>query len=424
MLPSVTENPIYRDDPLLRTLADTYGTPFYVFDEALIRAKCRALLADVTYRPFNPRYALKALTLRGVLEVIKDEGYWADASSVNEVKRALRAGFTKDQVYYTGEGGSDADYRWLVDQGILINCTSLDQIRRFARVGGTQCSIRINPGEGHGESDKTNTGGPDSKHGIYFDQIGEVQDLVTRLGVRIVGLHSHIGSGGNDLREWLRVSEPTFGFAAAFPDIETLNLGGGIPVNYGEANIHAMSQAEWGAALSARMARFAEGRARPIALQLEPGRVLVAAAGLLVAEVEAVKRTAETHGQAGRSYVVVNTGLNHNPRPALYGSYHPMRVVPQTGQTDQTAEHVIAGNLCESGDILTFAKDGRIAERAIGEAAEGDLLVIAGSGAYTQSMKSEYNSMNTPPSVLVGADGVHRLIERRGTFEDTVAREV
>ena len=324
-----------------------------------------------------------------------------------------------------GEGGSLEDYRWLTEQGILINCTSLDQVRLLARAGGTACSLRINPGEGHGESDKTNTGGPDSKHGIYFDQLAEVQALAQRLGVRIVGLHSHIGSGGSDLGEWLRVSEPTFCFAEAFPEIETMNLGGGLPVNYGEADVEAMSLAGWGAALSARMAQFQATRSQPVTLQLEPGRVLVAAAGLLLAEVQAVKRTVETHGKPGRSYVVVNTGLTHNPRPALYGSYHLMRIVRRGGEAQgDTTTHVIAGNLCESGDILTFAKGGRIAERTVGPAAAGDLLVMAGCGAYTQSMKSEYKSMDTPASVLIGTDGTPRLIERRGTFEDVINREV
>lgn len=424
MLPSVTENRLYRDDALLGALAEAYGTPLYVFDERLIREKCRQLWAAIDYRPFAPRYALKALTLRAVLEVIREEGYWADASSVNEVKRARRAGFATKQIYYTGEGGSDAEYRWLVEAGFLVNCTSLDQIRRLGRAGGTACSLRINPGEGHGETDKTNTGGPDSKHGIYFDQIGTAQALTRRLGIRVVGLHSHIGSGGTNLAEWLRVSEPTFGFADAFPEIEALNLGGGIPVNYGEEDLPGMSLEDWGAALSARMRAFADARGHEITLQLEPGRILVAAAGLLLADVQAVKQTAETHGRPGRSYVVVNTGLTHNPRPSLYGSYHPMRTVSRAEPLDSWQRHVIAGNLCESGDILTFAPGGKIGEREIGRVAVDDLLVMAGCGAYTQAMKSEYNSMDTPASVLVAPDNSHRLIERRGTFDDVIAREV
>lgn len=408
------------DDAALAQLARSYHTPLYVFDERTIRARCADLKAAVTYPDFKVRYACKALTLQAVLRIVLDEGLWIDASSMNEVTRALQAGFEPAAIYYTGEGATAAVYRELVARDILVNCTSLDQMRLLASVAapGHPCSIRINPGEGHGETTKTNTGGPSSKHGIYIDQVGDALALARAAGLRIVGVHSHIGSG-TDLGHWLKIKDTTLGVAERFPDLGFVNLGGGLPVVYNPATDAPMPLAAWGAALSASMTAFSAARGRSIRLFIEPGRYVVAESGLLLAEVQAIKST------PGYTFAIVNTGHNHNIRPALYGSWHPMRFVPSDGTPREgVRDYVVAGYLCESGDVFTVTADGTLAPRPFPALRVGDLMVMGHVGAYAHAMKSEYNSMNLPASIMVGRDGVARMIERRGTLADLMRREV
>ena len=248
-------------------LADTYHTPLYIFDEATIRERCGELKRCITYKNHKIRYACKALTLQAVLRIIRDEGLWIDASSINEVHRALRAGFNPSEIYYTGEGATKDVYRYLVQHGILINCTSMDQLRLLGSVNDGRsplcCSVRVNPGEGHGETTKTNTGGPSSKHGIYFDQIEEAKALALELGISLIGVHSHIGSGTN-LGHWLRIKDKTLEIARGFPDLQFVNLGGGLPVVYNSASDSRMPLEDWGSALSVSMQKFSKDLGKDI----------------------------------------------------------------------------------------------------------------------------------------------------------------
>lgn len=421
---SVEDSPLYQNDALIRDLVAKYHSPLYVFDEAAIRANCQAVKSAVPYAHLNIRYACKALSLQAVLKIMLDEGMWIDASSINEVHRALIAGFAPAQIYYTGEGATLPVYRDLVARDVLVNCTSIDQIHLLGAAGGVRCSIRINPGEGHGANTQTNTGGPTSKHGIYFDQLDAAKAAAAQYGIKITAIHSHIGSG-TDLGHWLRIKDKTLDFARGFADVETVNLGGGLPVVYNKTNDMPMPIREWGAALTQSMQDFSAEMGRDITLQLEPGRFLVANAGVLLAEAQAVKPTSASDGSVAYNFVIVNTGLNHNIRPALYGSYHPIRFVAPDGEKrDAPKEYVIAGYLCESGDVFTVDAASNLVPRVMDDIKVGDIMAMAGVGAYVHALKSEYNSMNLPASVMVKADGTVKMIERRGTLEDVMRREV
>ncbi len=410
-----------KDERLLE-LADSYETPLYVFEEAVIRNKCRELKKAITYPQAIIRYACKALSLQAILKIIRDEGLWIDASSFNEVLRALRAGFLPKEIFYTGEGASSEVYEELVRLGVPINCTSLDQIRLLSKIAESkEFSIRINPGEGDGETNKTNTGGPSSKHGIYFDQISEAKSLAKTSGLRITGVHSHIGSGGNSIEPWLRIKNITLDIASSFPDLQFVNLGGGLPVVYDQTKQQPMPMKDWGKALSEGMSEFSKKLGRKITLQIEPGRYIVAHSGTLLAEVQAVKSTPEYR------FAIVNTGLNHNIRPSMYGSFHPIRFatrVPAANSTEH--QYVVAGYLCESGDVFTVKSDGSgvLEPREFQELNVGDLMIMGCVGAYSHSMKNEYNSMNPPASVLICSDGSVKAIERRGTLNDMMQREL
>jgi diaminopimelate decarboxylase len=160
---------------------------------------------------------------------------------------------------------------------------------------------------------------------------------------------------------------------------------------------------------------------KSVALYIEPGRYVVAESGLLIAEVQSLKST------PSYNFVIVNTGLNHNIRPAMYGSYHPIRFISSDLRSPGKAQdYVIAGYLCESGDVFTVSTDGTgtLAPRSFNEVRVGDLMVMSHVGAYSHSMKSEYNSMNLPASLLIGQEGAITVVERRGNLNDIMRREL
>jgi len=369
---------------LVRSLATNYHTPLYVFVEDTIRSRCREVRSVLAYPHAIVRYACKALTIGAVLRIIREEGIWIDASSLNEVKRAILAGFDPSQVGYTGESASLPVFAELLKSGVTMNCSSLDQMRLLGRLApGSKLSFRLNPGEGHGANNKVNTGGPASKHGIYIDQIDEVRRVAREYSLVIDGVHTHVGSG-TDLSHWLRINSRVLEVARTFENLSFINLGGGLPVVYNPETDTPMPLREWGAQLSDSMYAFAKEYGKEVRFEIEPGRFLVAESGYLVAEVQNIKKTPDY------TFALLNTGFNHNPRPAMYGSYH---------------------------------EDGELLPRLFPEMRIGDLMVMGHVGAYSHAMKSEYNSMNLPASVLLQTNGTAKVIERRGTLEDIIRRE-
>jgi diaminopimelate decarboxylase len=310
-------------------------------------------------------------------------------------------------------------FRELCSLGVQINCSSLDQVQLLGEVApGTTVSVRVNPGEGHGANKKVNTGGPASKHGIYFDQLDLVHDLVGRSKLNLVGIHAHIGSG-TDLEHWLRIKDLVLAVARTIKTLRWVNLGGGLPVVYNTDTDNPMPLTQWGEEVSKAMVEFSTDLGRPIELQLEPGRFLVAESGYLIAEVQNIKRT------PSYTFALVNSGLNHNIRPAMYGAYHPISFVPREDRPASKAQpYVIAGCLCESGDVFTVTEDEEPAPRMYPELRLGDLMVMGAVGAYSHSMKSDYNSIPFPASVLLTPTGEATILERRGTLDDIVRREV
>ncbi len=405
-------------ESLIRELAHKYHTPLYIFSEKEIREQCQKLKSAISYENKQIRYACKALTLQAILKIVRSEGINIDAVSLNEIKRAQKAGYNTNEILYTGEGASQAVFEELLANNILINCSSIDQIKLIGKIKkGSSCSIRINPGEGHGATNKTNTGGPSSKHGIYHDQVDEVKKVLKMYDLKLVGIHSHIGSESN-LNHWLRIKDLTLNIAKKFDDIDFVDLGGGIPVVYKESD-KPMPLDEWGNKLTESFNNFSKEYGKNIQLQIEPGRFIVASCGSLVSEVQNIKHTPDYH------FAIVDTGLNHNPRPAMYGSYHPISFIgAKERKMDGERSYVIGGNLCESGDVFTVEADGTLAPRQFPLLQIGDLMIMGMMGAYTHSMKSEYNSMNLPASVLVDKNGNEKLIERRGTVDDIMRREM
>ena len=283
------------------------------------------------------------------------------------------------------------------------------------RVPGAAVTLRVNPGFGHGHSQKTNTGGEGSKHGIWHEEIPEVLRRAEWAGLSVSGLHMHIGSGA-DLGHLAEVAGALERVALEIGrSLTTISAGGGLPVPYKpeeeRADLSGYFQL-WNAARK----RLEDAFGHRIRLEIEPGRYLTAEAGFLVTEVRAVKR------QGGRKYILVDAGFNTLARPVLYGSYHPMSLCPAGDAPPACEEVAVGGPLCESGDIFTQADGGFVTTRPLPAAAVGDLLVIEIAGAYGFVMASNYNSKPLPAEVLVDG-GAARLVRARQSPEDLVRGE-
>jgi diaminopimelate decarboxylase len=320
-------------------------------------------------------------------------------------------------IVYTADIFDAESLELCLRSNIHVNCGSPDMIDQYgSRAPGREISLRINPGFGHGHSRKTNTGGDQSKHGIWHGQIADAVACAGRYGLTVSGLHMHIGSGA-DLEHLAQVCGAMERVAdASGRSIRSISAGGGLPVPYREGESPIDLDAYF-ALWDATRRRLQERFGGPIRLEVEPGRYIVAESGYLLSEIRAVKRQAEN------LFYLVDAGFNNLARPILYGAYHPMSIAPADGDL-RRAEHdvIVGGPLCESGDIFTQEEGGVVATRRLPEAKVGDLLVIERAGAYGFVMGSNYNSKPLAAEVLI-EDGQARLIRRRQTFEDLVREE-
>ena len=303
-----------------------------------------------------------------------------------------------------------------VSQDIPVNCGSPDMISQLGKLApGRGITLRINPGFGHGHSKKTNTGGDTSKHGIWHTQLDECIALAKEHGLKVTGLHMHIGSG-TDFEHLSQVCDAMKQTALAVGDsIDTISAGGGLPTPYRDTDsfidIDRYFQL-WDATRKELEASFGHS----ISLEIEPGRFLVAECGYLICEIRAIKKMGEN------LFYLVDAGFNNLARPILYGSYHPMSIAFAGESTDQTQQAIVGGPLCESGDIFTQEEGGFVCSRELPVANVGDFLVIECAGAYGFVMASNYNSKPFAAEVLIDAGNVH-LVRKRQTADDIVAGE-
>lgn len=399
-------------------LAARFGTPTFVYDGAVIAERIRSLARfDVV------RYAQKACPNLAVLQWCRRHGALVDATSAGEVYRALKAGYRAagdpPPIVYTADIFDRESLELVVSEGVHVNCGSADMIEQYAAGGGTgSVTLRVNPGFGHGHSRKTNTGGEHSKHGIWHEDLEDTLRAAERAGIRVTGLHVHIGSG-SDLEHLSEVCGALERLALRVgPTLTTISAGGGLPVPYklGDARMDVPAYFE----LWNDTRRRLEGSfGHPVRLEIEPGRYLVAESGYLLSEVRATKR------MGGNSFCLLDAGFNNLIRPAMYGAYHPMALAPRDGPAEErsVADFVVGGPLCESGDIFTQAEGGEVGYATLPRPRVGDYLVIGVAGAYGATMGSNYNSKPLAAEVLV-VDGTAHLVRQRQHLEDIVRGEI
>ena len=403
----------------LWALADQFGTPLWVYDAATIRQRIAQVSNFETIR-----FAQKACSNIHILKLMREQGVKVDAVSRGEILRALAAGYVAggepSEIVFTADLFDAATLDCVVEHGVPVNAGSIDMLHQLgARSPGHAVWLRINPGFGHGHSNKTNTGGEHSKHGIWHTDLPAALAAIAQHGLKLVGLHMHIGSGVDysHLQEVCGAMVNLVRTAhAAGHDLHAISAGGGLSIPYRSGDPVVDTQHYHGLWDAARQqAEAIVGH--KLGLEIEPGRFLVAESGVLLGQVRATKNAGSNH------FVLVDTGFNELMRPSMYGSYHAMSVLRRDGSTAAEQPTVVAGPLCESGDVFTQGDGGVVLPRDLPAAQVGDLLVIHDTGAYGASMSSNYNTRPLIAEVLVDG-GQARLIRRRQTVDELLALEL
>jgi diaminopimelate decarboxylase len=411
-------------------LARQFGTPVYVYDAATIVKRLEELSAfDVV------RFAQKSCSNLGIIDLVRRHGAVVDCVSAGEAIRAIAAGFKPGQsthppeMVYTADIFDREALELVIKYDLHVNCGSPDMIDQYgearerARLPSPEGSfpgitLRINPGFGHGHSQKVNTGGAQSKHGIWHEQLEDCIERAAKHKLAITGLHMHIGSG-TDLAHLSQVCGAMEKAAIRIgSSILSISAGGGLPVPYKEGQKY-VDIAEYFKLWNATRHRLATEFGHEISLEIEPGRFLVAESGFVISEIRAIKQAGEN------TFYLLDAGFNNLARPILYGAYHPMAICPAEGKTGSSRgmrDVIVGGPLCESGDIFTQDEGGFVSRRQLPEAKVGDFLVIGVAGAYGYAMASNYNSKPLVAEILI-ENGTPHLVRRRQTLEELIQHE-
>lgn len=416
--------------------AALYGTPLYVYDGDLIAEKCREVLSMPSAYGLTARYAMKANPTRAILRLITENGLEIDASSLNEARRAHRAGIGYDKIMLTTQevpsGADRAELETMMKGGLIYNVCSMNQLRAvaaFAAENGIGLSIRLHPGIGAGESVSRNTGDDYACFGVHLSVLEDVLAFAQRENVRFTRVHTHIGSGG-DPEIWRQNIDLELSMTERyFPDATVVNFGGGLK----EARMPDEERSDiaaLGSYARERVEAFYARTGRRLRTEIEPGTYIVANSGYVVTTVVDKKST----GASGFNFIVADGGMEVNTRPLLYGSRHPFYVVSRdgavlSGEYDGAAiaalpESVVVGVCCETGDSQCLDEAGEVTPRPLAEPELGDLLIIGGAGGYCSAMAPfNYNSHTQVPEVLARGDAL-TLIRKRQTMEQMVENEI
>lgn len=402
---------LVADDVPLDEAARRYGTPLYVYSRSAVVSAYRAYETAFAPVPARICYALKANSNGALLRLLAGLGAGADIVSGLELRAAQRAGFAPERITFSGVGKTDDELRQGLQAGIAeFNCESESEISRLSAVAverGVRApiSVRVNPDIDPRSHPYISTGLRESKFGIDVAEAAAVLDHARSLpGIEVVGIQCHIGSQMTDLapieaaaRELAALAERLKGDGFA---LRSIDIGGGLGVDYeGSGNVPTPQ------ALADRLLPILGGLG--LHLVIEPGRSLVAAAGVLLTRVLYVKQNRD------KRFVIVDAGMNDLLRPALYEAHH--RIEPVLAARPETWCADVVGPVCESGDFL--AKD-----RTMPVVEPGGLLAVRDVGAYGFVMTSNYNLRPRPAEVLL-EHGTLRLIRRRETFDDLIATE-
>jgi diaminopimelate decarboxylase len=404
---------LYCEDVPLARIAQEAGTPTYVYSTATLRRHARVFREALGTLPHALCcYAVKAAGNLALLSLLSREGYGFDIVSGGELFRALRAGAAPSRIVFSGVGKREDELSAALDAGILqFNCESEEELRQLSRVAVARgklapVAVRVNPQVDAKTHPYIATALATSKFGVPAARARAAFQLAQTLpGLRVVGVACHIGSQIGELKPFVQAAQKMRALALQLRkdghDLRHLDLGGGLGVPYGEGRPPAPPEA-YGRALSRELAGL------DLRVLLEPGRLIVANAGVLLSRVLLRKR-----GSGTRQFVVADAGMNDLLRPALYDAYHAIEPVGRPRRRTELVD--LVGPVCESSDVLARRRRLPVLE-------SGDLFVLRTAGAYGMSMASQYNARPRPAEVLVEGAGF-RVVRARESLEDLVRGE-
>ena len=395
-------------DPL--ELAEKFGTPLYVYNEKILRSRCRELKNLVGYKNFVVNYSPKANSNLEILKIVRDEGLWTDAMSPGEIYVALKAGYKPEQIFYISNNVDDKEFNYAIDAGVNISVDSVSQLERYGKLNpNSKVAIRLNPGVGAGHHKKVVTGGKKTKFGIEIKFLPEVREILKKYNLQLIGINQHIGSLFMSDDSYIESVHNILSIARQFDDLEFIDMGGGFGIPYHkQENEPRMNLASLGEKLNKTINKWVSEYGKEVTFKIEPGRYIVAECGILLGTANSVKMNYDI------KYVGTDIGFNVLVRPVMYNSHHDIEIYRKNNFVSDKEEMVrIVGNICETGDIV--AKD-----RTLPEIFENDIIGVLDSGAYAFSMSSNYNNRLRPAEVLIDEEGNYRLVRRRDTLEDLV----
>ncbi|WP_309473806.1 diaminopimelate decarboxylase [Acinetobacter bereziniae] len=403
---------------IIQEIRHDFGTPFWLYDESKILKRIESLKQfDVI------RYAQKANSNIHILKIMLKNQVCVDSVSLGEIEKATLAGFSNKEgrassIVYTSDMIDAETIRRVIELNIPINAGSPQMLEQIGRVKeGHSVWLRINPGFGHGHSNKTNTGGINSKHGIWHESLNECYELIEKYKLNLVGLHMHIGSGV-DYDHLAMVCDAMVKHAKECPfPIQAISAGGGISVPHTD-NEKDIDIEKYFSIWDKARKEIESFYKKKITLEIEPGRLLVSDSGYLVTEIRALKK------MGSNNFVITNSGFNDLMRPAMYGSSHKISLIKNKDTKEQTIQSsIIAGSLCESGDVFTQDSLGIPQKVSIPTPQVEDLIVIHNCGAYGASMSSNYNSKLLSPEFLL-RKSKYEIIRKKQSFEQLFQLEV
>lgn len=402
----------FEDNAPADLLAE-YGSPLYVYNERILRERCRELKNLSLHAGFMVSYSIKANSNPHLLKIIRSEGLHADAMSPGELYMDLLAGYEPDQILYISNNNSPDEMRNALDKGCLISVDSLSQLRMLGQIRrGERALCRINPGIGEGHHAKVVTGGANSKFGIDPNALPEITSILNEFDLRLAGFNQHIGSLFMTPDNYLAACKTLLQFVERLPselyrNLEIIDFGGGFGIPYHKFEREARLDLETlGHTLHELITEWSVRMAFEGSFIIEPGRYVAAECGTLLGQVTATKNNGPIR------FVGTDIGFNVLMRPVLYGSWHDIEVYSE-GARGEAIPQTIVGNICESGDII--ARD-----RLLPPLKTGDVIGILDAGAYGFSMASNYNERLLPAEVLLSESGSPKLIRRRQTLEDLI----
>ncbi len=397
---------LFAEDVDVTALAGKVGTPFYVYSAATLRRHVNVMREAFDGIPTLVAYAMKANSNQAVLRVIAGEGAGADVVSGGELERAIAAGIPPDKIVFSGVGKTVSEMRRGIELGIkCFNLESEPELERLSEIAASMgkvapVSVRINPDVSAGGHAKISTGKKENKFGIPFGRARAVYARIAALpGVEAVGIDMHIGSQITEMapfdNAYALMAELVTELRAQGHAIHHVDVGGGLGIPY-----HADADAPPLPVEYAQIVRKHLGQLG-VELVLEPGRLIVGNAGILVTTVEYVK-------EGEHNFVIVDAAMNDLIRPTLYEAHHDIQPVSHSNLPPIVAD--VVGPVCETGDYIALG-------RRMPGVKQGDLLAVMSAGAYGAVMASTYNSRPLVPEVLVEGDKWHVIRPRRSIEE-------